>query len=169
MMDNSMSTQSKNDLLKIGLYQIITGFFGLSLLLWSVLGTHTWTSLTIILTVISLLIVAFSIVIGFLCLNGRALTLSLVNLGIQMVGFDIMGYGFRYAPCIFLSVGVDMTEGFKFSFNGGLSEIALRVNAQSQVTAIDFNLIAIIIFVWLDKVSRRIKSEQEIRNDMRFL
>jgi len=80
-----------------------------------------------------------------------------------------MGYGFRYAPGIFLNVGVDLTEGFKFSVNGGLSEIALNVNVQSEVIAIDFNVIAIIIFVWLDKVRRRIKSEREIRMDTRFL
>jgi hypothetical protein len=168
-MDDFISTQSKGDLLKIGLYQIITGLFGVSIFLWSVFETHAWTFLAIILTVVSLLIFGFSIVIGFLCLKGRALTLSLVNLGIQMVGFNIMGYGFRYAPGIFLNAGVDLTEGFKFSVNGGLSEIALNVNVQSEVIAIDFNVIAIIIFVWLDKVSRRIKSEREIRMDTRFL
>jgi hypothetical protein len=40
-MENFISSQSKNDLLKIGLYQIISGFFGLSIFLWSVLGTKT--------------------------------------------------------------------------------------------------------------------------------
>jgi len=168
-MDNFISTQSKNDLLKIGLYQIITGLFGLAIFLWSVLDTHTWTYLAILLTVLCLLIFAFSIVIGFLSLKGSVLTLSLVNLGIQMVGFNIMGYGFRYSPGFFLNIGVDLTEGFKFSLNVGLSAVAVNVNVQSEVIALDFNIIAIIFFVWLDKVIKRIKSEQEIRMDARFL
>jgi hypothetical protein len=85
-----------------------------------------------------------------------------------MVGFNIMGYGFRYFPGFFLTIGVDLTEGFKFSLNGGLSAVALNVNVQSEVIAIDFNIIAIIFFVWLDKVIKRVKSEREIRMDTRF-
>ena len=170
-MEKFISTQSKNDLLKIGLYQIITGFLGLSIFLWSVHGTQTWTIPVIVLTLIALLFFAFSIVTGFQCLKmkERALTLSLINQGIQMVGFNIMGYAFKYASGFFLSVGVDMTENFKVTLNAGLSDLAVKINVQSEVVAIDFNLIAIIIFLWLDKINRRIKDEQEIRKDTRFL
>jgi apolipoprotein N-acyltransferase len=170
-MEEFISTQSKNDLLKIGLYQIITGFWGLSIFLWSVHGTQTWTTPVIILTLIALLFFAFSIVTGFQCLKmkERALTLSLINQGIQMVGFNIMGYAFKFAPGFFLALGVDMTENFKFTLNAGLSDMAINMNVQSDIVAIDFNLVAIIIFVWLDKINKRIKVEQEIRKDTRFL
>src|ERR1700722_4866780 len=101
-MENFISPQSKNDLLKIGLYQIISGFFGPSIFLWSVLGTKTWTAPVIVLTLIALLFFSFSIVVGYQCLKmkDRALTLSLINQGIQMVGFDIVGYAFKYARLI---------------------------------------------------------------------
>jgi len=80
-----------------------------------------------------------------------------------------MGYAFKYAPSLFLTVGVDLTETFKLTFNAGLSDMAINMNVQSEVVAIDFNLIAIIIFVWLDKINKRIKAEKEIRTDTRFL
>ena len=99
----------------------------------------------------------------------RALTLSLINQGIQIVGFNIVGYAFKFSPGPFLTIGVNLTEKFKFTFDAGLADIALNMNVQSEVVAIDFNLIAIIIFVWLDKLNKRIKSEQEIRKDTRFL
>ena len=170
-MENFISSQSKNDLLKIGLYQIISGFFGLAVFLWSVLGTETWTAPVIVLTLIALLFFSFSILAGYQCLKMKesAMTLSLINQGIQMIGFNIMGYAFKYAPCLFLTAGVDLTENFKLTFNAGLSDIAINMNVQSEVVAIDFNLIAIIIFVWLDKINKRIKAEEEIRKDTRFL
>jgi hypothetical protein len=96
-MKNFISPQSKNDLLKIGLYQIISGFFGLSIFLWSVLGAKTPTAPVIVLTLIALLFF--------------------------------------------------------------LSYIAINMNVQSEVVAIDFNLIAIIIFLWLDKINKRTKAE----------
>ena len=80
-----------------------------------------------------------------------------------------MGYAFKFSPGPFLTIGVDMTESFKFTFGAGLTDIGININVQSEVVAIDFNLIAIIIFVWLDKINKRIKSEQEIRSDTRFL
>jgi hypothetical protein len=43
--------------------------------------------------------------------------------------------------------------------------MAINMNVQSEVIAIDFNLIAIIVFVWLDKINKRIKTEKEIRTD----
>ena len=170
-MENFISPQSKNDLLKIGVYQILTGFLGLSIFLWSVHRTPTWTTPVIVLILIALLFFVFSIGTGFQCLKmkERALTLSLINQGIQMVGFNIMGYAFKFSAGFFLSVGIDITEKFKFSINAGLSDMAIRMNVESDIVAIDFNLVAIIIFVWVDKINKTIKAEQEIRKDTRFL
>jgi large-conductance mechanosensitive channel len=72
-------------------------------------------------------------------------------------------------PMKSLPVGVDLTESFKFTFSAGITEVAVKMGVQSDVIAIDFNVIAIIIFVWLDKLNKRMKSEQEIRMDTRFL
>ena len=170
-MEKFISTGSKNDLLKIGLYQVISGCLGLVIFLWSVFSPHTWTIPSIVLVFIALLFFAFSILAGYQCLKmkERALTLSLINQGIQIVGFNIVGYAFKFSPGPFLTIGVNLTEKFKFTFDAGLADIALNMNVQSEVVAIDFNLIAIIIFVWLDKLNKRIKSEQEIRKDTRFL
>jgi hypothetical protein len=170
-MEKFISPRSKNDLLKIGLYQIISGCVGLLIFLWSALGTHTWPILSIVLVFFALLLFAFTIFAGYQCLKmkERALSLSLINQGIQMAGFNIMGYAFKFSPGLFLTFGVDMTEKFKFTFGAGLADIAINMNTQSEIVAIDFNLIAIIIFVWLDKINKRIKSEVEIRSDTRFL
>ena len=157
--------------MKIGLYQILSACFGLLPFLWSVYETKTWTTLVVVLTSIALLPFSFSIFSGYQCLKmkERALTLSFINQGVQIVGFNVLGYAFKYAPCLYLSVGVDLTENFKFTFDGGIFAYFIKFNTESEVIAIDFNIIAIIIFTWLGKINNRIKAEREMMTDTRFL
>jgi hypothetical protein len=170
-MEKFISTQSKSALLKIGLYQIISACFGLLLFLWSVYQTKNWTIPEIALPSIVSLFYSFSIISGYQCLQNKenALTLSFINQGIQLVGFNILGYAFKYAPFFYLTVGVDLTENFKFSIDGGFFAYLLKFNTQSEVIAIDFNIIAILIFSWLVKINNRITAEKEAMTDTRFL
>jgi hypothetical protein len=170
-MEKFISTQSKNALLKIGLYQIVSACFGLLLFLWSIHEKKTWTTLELVLFLIASLFFSFSIISGYLCLkiNEKALTLSYINQGIQLIGFNIVGYSFVYAPCFFLTAGVDLTESFKFTFNCGIFAFLFNFNTQSEVISIDFNILAIIVFVWLVKINNRISAEKEAMTDTRFL
>jgi hypothetical protein len=170
-MEKFISPQSKSALLKIGLYQIVSACFGLFLFLWSVHEKKTWSTLGVVLFLMSSLLFSFSFLSGYLCLKNKekALTLSLINQGIQLVGFHLVGYAFVYAPCLFLTAGVDLTETFKFTLNWGIFAFFINFNTQSEVIAVDFNIIAIIIFVWLVKLNNRISAEMEIMTDTRFL
>jgi hypothetical protein len=170
-MEKFISTRSKNDLLKIGLYQILSACFGLLLFLWSAYETKTWTTPVVVLASIALLFFSFSILSGYQCLQmkEKALPLSFINQGIQLVGFNIMGFAFKYAPCFYLTVGVDLTGNFKFTFDAGIFAFLININNHSEAITIDLNIIALIIFVWLGKINNRIKAEQEILTDTRFL
>ena len=92
-----------------------------------------------------------------------------INQGIQLVGFHIIGYSFVYAPCFFLTAGVDLTDSLKFTLNWGIFDFFINFNTQSEVISIDFNIIAILIFVWLVKINNRITVEKEAMTDTRFL
>jgi hypothetical protein len=170
-MERFISTRSKSDLLKIGLYQIIGACFGLLLFLWSLYGKKTWTSLEMVLLLMGLLPFAFSIFTGFQCLKmkERALTLSYINQGIQLVGFKILGFAFIYAPCIYVYFAVDLTESLKFLVNAAIFGFRIDIHTQSREIAVNINIIALIAFVWLGKISDRIKNEVEIMTDTRFL
>jgi len=170
-MERFISTRSKNDLLKIGLYQIISACFGLLLFLWGVYEKKVWTAPEVVMTFIGLLTFSFSIFAGYQCLKTkeRALTLSYINQGIQLVGFNILGYAFIYAPCIYLYFTVDLTENLKFLVNWAIFGYRMNIHTQSSLIVININIIALIALVWLGKINDRIKNEVEIMSDTRFL
>jgi hypothetical protein len=170
-MERFISARSKNDLLKLGLYQIVGACFGLVLILWLLSGKKTWTTPEVIMTFIGMLPFSFSIFTGYQCLKmkERALTLSYINQGIQLVGFNILGFAFIYAPCIYVYFTVDLTENLKFLVNAAIFGYRIDFHTQSRVIAININLIALIAFVWLGKIDDRIKNEVEIMTDTRFL
>jgi hypothetical protein len=170
-MEKYISAQSKKDLLKLGLYQLLSGCFGLLYFFWSIRGTKTWPTIVVVLMVIFLLIFSFSFLTGYLCLKTKklGLTLSFINLGIQMVGFNIAGYAFEYSPSFYLKAGADLTENFRLTLGVGISEFLIQLNTESAVITIDFNIVAIIIFLWLTKINTRITAEVDVMTDTRFL
>jgi len=170
-MERFISTRSKRDLLKIGLYQIVGACFGLLLFLWAIYEKKIWTAPEVIMTFIGLLPFSFSIFTGYLCLKmkERALTLSYINQGIQLVGFNILGFAFIYAPCIYVYFTVDLTENLKFLVNGAIFGFRIDFHTQSSVIFININIIALIALVWLGKIDDRIKKEVEVMTDTRFL
>jgi hypothetical protein len=170
-MERFISTRSKSDLLKIGLYQIIGACFGLLLILWLLCGKKTLTAPEVIMTFIGMIPFSFSIFTGYQCLKmkERVLTLSYINQRIQLVGFNILGFAFIYAPCIYVYFTVDLTDNLKFLVNAAIFGYRIDFHTQSRDIAININLIALIALVWLGRINDRIKTEVEIMTDTRFL
>jgi hypothetical protein len=170
-MERFISTRSKNDLLKIGLYQIVGACFGLLLYLWGIYQNKIWTTPEVVMTFIGLLPFAFSIFTGYQCLKAkeRALPLSYINQGIQLVGFNILGYAFIYAPCMYLYFTVNLTENLKFLVNWAIFGYRIDFHTQSSLIVVNINIIALIALLWLGKIDDRIKKEVEIMTDTRFL
>jgi hypothetical protein len=170
-MEKYISAESKNALLKLGLYQIIGGSLGLLRIFWVSLSIQNVAGPAIILMLLVAFLFAYSIYGGYLCLKMKngALMHSYIIQGLQILSLSIMGFSFKFVSGLFLSLGIDLTNSFDFYFDGGVSYFAISAFAQSHVVQIEINLVAIVAFILVDRLNQKIVSEVEIRSDKRFL
>src|ERR1022692_3314383 len=117
-MEKFISKESKNSQLKLGLYQVVGAAVGLVKFVWTIIHAERMSGPSIILSAVVIVLFAYSIYAGYQCikLTENALTHSFINQGLQILGFNIIGYAFSYNSGIYLNVGLDMTSSFKFTF-----------------------------------------------------
>ena len=118
-----IETISKNTRLKIkavAAYQIVFGLWGIVLTL-QLMFARAYNPLILMVNMGIIILYAYSIFCGILLFRKHpaSLTYSLINQYLQLVGFSIMGYAFRYVAGIFLIVAADVTHGFVLHFNLG--------------------------------------------------
>ncbi|MEQ1799032.1 MAG: hypothetical protein ABL872_13850 [Lacibacter sp.] len=164
-MERYITQESKTDLLKLGVYQIIGGAIGILLLIWLIIKTETFPFGTIVIIGIMTFLFIFSIIAGLSCtsLNEKCIQFSTINQLLQSFGFIFLGFGYQFASGIYLTIGVDLTESFKFDFGFGLSKVILNFNTQDEIAEFHINVIAIGICFWIWKLQKRIKEEMSIR------
>jgi len=170
-MEKFISTESKKSLLKLGLYQIIGGCLGILIFVWEILHVSVISGPAVILILIAIAFFAYSIYTGSQCIKmtEKALMHSFINQGMQILSFNMVGYTFKYVAGFYVGLGIDLTSSFRFTYGAGISEINISLFQQTQNIQIGINIIAIIIFVLVDRLSQKVKDEQEIRKDTRFL
>ncbi|HLY68216.1 MAG TPA: hypothetical protein VKR53_00725 [Puia sp.] len=170
-MEKFISAESKNALVKLGLYQIVGGCLGLIVLTWQILKSPVTLGGSLIILLIGMLFFGYSIFSGWQCtkMTARALTYSFINQGIQILGIEAGGYAFQYVSGLSFGASLHLTGSVKFDFELGLSAIILYFGAQPGVIIIDINVMAIIVFVLIDRLNNKVKAEKEIRSDTRFL
>jgi len=164
-MEKIISKEIESDLAKLGFYQIIGGVLGLIVILWNMFETFLMSALGILLYLFILLFFAYSIFCGILCLkaNKNALRLSLINQILQVIGFAIMGFGFKYIAGVYFSIGLDLSESIKFGVGAGISSFNFNFNNQTERLELDFNVVAIALIYWIDKLMKKVKEENSIR------
>jgi hypothetical protein len=170
-MEKFISAESKSALLKLGLYQIAGGCLGLIIFIWIIFTTPFTVDTALIILFTAILFFGYSIFTGWQCvkITEKALTYSYINQAIQILGIEIFGYGFQYICGISLGITLNITNSFKFNFAVGFSAITMNLSGQSNGIIIDINVIALIVFVLVDRLNNKIKTEKEIRSDTRFL
>ena len=164
-MNNLISKETKADLIKLGLYQIAGGIIGILIIAWGIYKTPLLTGLTGLLYIFILSFFAYSIFCGTLCLKLRkhALRHSLVNQFLQLIGFAIMGFAFRYVAGFYLSIGLDLTETIKFDFGAGISTFTFNINNEAERLEVNLNLIAFGLIFWVDNRLKKVRAETEIK------
>ncbi|MFI5407174.1 MAG: hypothetical protein ACHQ1D_11785 [Nitrososphaerales archaeon] len=170
-MPKNITTEIQNELSKLGLYQIIGGAIGILLVLWLLYKTTDITQLVAVLIIVMSSFFCYSIFCGILCLKSKetALKFSFINQVLQIIGFSIMGYSFIYVAGIYLLIGFDLTESFKLTFGVGVSSLKISLNSDPEVTRFDINIIGILVLIWVDRLSRKIKQERSLRENTDFL
>ena len=170
-MEKFISSESKNSLLKIGLYQIICGFIGPVYVLWTLLATETISGPGVILLLFIMLLYIFSIITGYRCVKMKenCLNLSLANQTIQILGVSISGFAFHYSAGPFITIGVDMTTSFRWTFDFGMTRLSIYLFNDTSNFLITINLVALFVLLLVGRLQNNIKTEMEVRNDNRFL
>jgi hypothetical protein len=170
-MEKYISTESKNSLLKVGLYQIICGCIGLLVLLWSLFKTEGISGHGAILLLFIVLLDVFSIFSGYQCLKMKenSLNLSLINQTIQILGLSIPSFTFQFSAGPFMTIGAYIMTTFDWKFDFGLTELDISLFKDTDGLLININIIALVALLLVGRLQNKIKTEMEIRKDNRFL
>jgi hypothetical protein len=158
-----MTTDIKTELSKIGWYQIIGGAIGIVIILYSVFSSVEISGLNTLIYVFMLLFFIYSIFCGTLCLRCRdkALTHSLINQFLQLIGFAVLGFAFAYVAGFYLSVGLDFSNSLDIKFDIGISKFDFNVNREYERTEISFNLVAFGLVYRINKLMKKVKVEKD--------
>ena len=164
-MKNLISKQTELNLLKLGLYQIVGGVAGVLIILWVTYQNPIFTVPAIVLYVFVLAFYLYSIYCGTLCMRARkhALTHSLINQMLQLIGINFLGFAFYYVAGFYIRVGVDITNSIDFDFDVGISNFSMSLLSEPNRLVIDINLIAMGLIFWTDKLRTKVKEELELR------
>ena len=157
-----MTAKTNSNISTIGWYQIIGGGIGALIILYSLFTTAQLSGLNILVYVLMLLFFAYSIFYGTLCIKHKsnALTLSLINQFLQLIGFAFFGVAFTYVAGLYLSVGLDLSNSINMKFDVGISKFDFNINREHERAEINFNLVAFAFIYWIDKLMKEIKTEK---------
>ncbi len=164
-MEKLISKEIQSDLSKLGMYQIAGGGVGVLMVLWGMYNSEALTGLTILIFGFMLVFFGYSIYCGIICITEKknALGHSLANQLLQVLGFAIVGFAFKYAAGLYLTIGLDLTESFNLKFGTGISKFELNFNKEVDRVELDYNLVALGLIFWIEKLRKKVKTEIEFR------
>ena len=164
-MEVLFSKKIKLDLTKLGLYQIVGGVLGIIIIIWAIVKIPLFTDLGALVYFIMVLFFAYSIFCGVLCIKTKnnALLHSLINQMLQIFGIAIMGYALKYVAGFYLTIGLNLTDSINFTFGTGFSKFDFNINLEKERLELDFNLIAFAFVYWIDKLMKKVKEEESVR------
>lgn len=163
LMNDLKSKKTISRLKGLGIYQIIGGAIGVLLIFWGFLNNNQVNGPLVMIYLFMVLFFGYSIICGVMCLrtNNNSLKLSLINQILQVIGFAMAGFAFQYAAGIYLTVGLDLTESFNFTFGVGLSKINFNFNNEPQRLEVNFNFIALGLIIFIERTKKLVKEEQD--------
>ena len=158
-----MMTENKSDFLKIGWYQIIGGIVGECIVFFSPQIQVSGLDVLVYVYIFMLLFFVYSVFCGLLCITykNNALTFSLINQFLQLIGFAFLGFSFTYVAGFYISIDLDFSNA-EVGLSFGLSEFNFHLNQEYDGAGLHFNLIALGLISWIIKLSAKIKAEKRI-------
>ncbi|WP_345161083.1 hypothetical protein [Nibribacter koreensis] len=146
-------TKVKPLVLALALYQLLGGLLGLFFLLRMAPllnnpAPSTWAGL-----LLAAVLYSFSVVCGFLLMNGKrsAFTLSLANQVLQVFSFGFGGLGYNYVAGVKAGLGLEFLANWLFKFNLSLSSFNFSLGAGAATSFVTVNLLALVLIYLLEK------------------
>lgn len=157
-----MNADIKSKMSIIGWYQLIGGFAGAMLVLYTMFNISQFSALMMLLFGVMLSFFGYSIFCGKLCLDCKANALrhSYINQLLQLLGFSVLGVSFSYVAGLFFTIGLDLTNEIKLHLNVGISKFDFSINMNEELTYFNFNVIAFAFIYYIDKLSAKMKDQK---------
>jgi len=146
-------------------YQIVGGIIGFGLTVMAFIQATATNGLLISLLAVFAGLFGFSILCGQQLLKSnlkRGLKLSTANQILQVFNFALLGYSYKYVAGLLLSLGVDLTSGFNLTFNFSIPAFQFDINQETETLNIGFNLIAVFLVYYIDKLQKDIELKKEL-------
>lgn len=145
----------------LGGYQIIGGLAGvwLTISLLTTIVAFSW--LLVLILIIAFGLFGYSIFCGIIIFKNPLIGLkhSRINQFLQVFNFTIFGYGFQYISGLFISIGLDFTETFNIKLNFGTTTWQIIFNQDSEVSLVNFNIVALSLIIFIDKEINKIENK----------
>jgi len=138
----------------LGYYQSIGGIVGLLFTLYILLNQSIINGPTVVLYLVALGLMTYSIYCGFLLIKKqyeKGINLSMINQALQIIGFGILGYSFKFTSGLLLGLTVDFTNDFIIGLNFNVTTWKMNWNSDPDLTYISINFVAIFILGFIFK------------------
>jgi hypothetical protein len=162
-MNDAQTEKNKKDFYKLGIYQIVGGAVGFLMILWSFVNAVDFNWISLIICIIIFLFFSFSIFCGLYCIKQKeiALRLSFINQFIQVFGFALLGFSFKYIAGFYFNIGINFSDDFNFTTSLGISKFDFTINKEPERLEVDINIVAIVILNWIGKIKAKVKAANE--------
>ena len=143
----------------LALYQLIGGVLGIILTIFLILRLTEVSVSLFLLLAIALSLYCYSVLCGILLFKNPLLGIkySRINQYLQIFGFFIFGYGFRYVAGFFITIGLNLTNSINFVADLGTSAWQINIDQESKACIISFNFVALFLILFLDRQLKIIK------------
>jgi len=159
-----LTRQLQERITYLGFYQIAGGVIGIVLNTWLLINTDYISGVAVLALFASYGLFGFSIYCGNLLHKSKydkGLRLSMINQALQVIKFNVLGYGYKYISGFMLMVGFDITNDFKFTFEFSLSSWRITIGSGDLLGIFGINLVAAVLIWFIGKLQNDIEEYQE--------
>lgn len=162
-MNVKLPNKLKIKLKRLANYQIAGGIIGIIWTIWLIPQTVTISGLILLIYLLAVGLYLFSIYCGRLLLKGEyelGLKLSTINQSLQIFSFALMGFAFKFVAGLYLGVGIDYTNDFKFDIKFSFSAFQININTDEELITLDFNFVAIFLVQYIMRIKEEIEEHK---------
>ncbi|WP_037320273.1 hypothetical protein [Salegentibacter sp. Hel_I_6] len=157
--------KTRKKLYILSLYQIIGGLIGVGYTIKLLLSIGSINGPLLLILIIAFVLFFFSIYSGYLLFKKRfiqGINLSIINNAFQVIGFGVLGYGFKYVSGLIAGLKIDLTNDIIFTIDFDITNWKMSYNSNPDLTYISINIIAIVVIGFLFNAKERIEKQKEI-------
>lgn len=152
----------------LGYYQLIGGIIGIVITLIFLINQGILNGPLIVLLLTAIILMTYSTYCGFLLIRkqlNKGIKLSIINQALQIIGFGVLGYSFKYASGVLLGLRIDLTNDFIIGLDLNITTWKLNWNSDPELTFISINFIAILILGFIFRAKEKLEKQNLMGND----